>query len=358
MRTYDALFDDSMSLDAPLSLDFNALKDTDSLDGSNRSASSINSPSSPRNVRIPPRSHHLDQHLNNQHHRAAQLTYDTQSSATPSGSSSALQSLTSASTLSTLESSGFIGETGTIAGVSHKLDLTSQRESVARKGLLRESVFDHWKDDTAGMEPEPVEEMQKKDPLGTQIWKLYHKTRGQLPNSERLENLTWRMMSMNLRKREMQRREYVDRASLYWMWILTLARLERTAGSNQPSGIAQQLRQASIAKSKQEHDDHMNLDDFIVPTSVGTPAGISPAPSGLDIDLSSMAGPASTLPINRRQQQIQAEELSLARASAPSQSALQQKVSGEFDYVPRHVRKTSIDERRVSPASTNLKATD
>lgn len=207
MRTYDALSDDSMSLDAPLGFDFSTLKDSDSLEGSARSASSVNSPSSPRNVRIPPRSHHLDQTLINQHQRSGQPAFDVHGGATPSGSSSALQSLTSASTLDTLESSGFIGETGIIAGVSHKLDLASQRESVSRKSLLRESVFNNWKDDAAGMEGEPIEEMQKKDPLGTQIWKLYHKTRGQLPNSERLENLTWRMMSMNLKRREMERRE-------------------------------------------------------------------------------------------------------------------------------------------------------
>lgn len=56
---------------------------------------------------------------------------------------------------------------------------------------------------------ESPEEMQKNDPLGTQIWKLYHKTKGQLPNSERLENLTWRMMSMNLRRKELERQGYV-----------------------------------------------------------------------------------------------------------------------------------------------------
>lgn len=106
-----------------------------------------------------------------------------------SGASSAIQSLTSASTLSTLES---------------KLDL-SPSNSAARKGVLREPFFDEWKNDAADLEDESPEEMQKKDPLGTQIWKLYAKQKGQLPNSERLENLSWRMMSMNLRRRELER---------------------------------------------------------------------------------------------------------------------------------------------------------
>jgi len=112
-----------------------------------------------------------------------------------SGSSSALHSLTSASTLSTLES---------------KLDL-SPTEATGRKGLLRDSLLDSWKDDGMGPELESPEEMQKQDPLGAQIWKLYHKTRGQLPNSERLENLTWRMMSMNLRRKELERQGYIHR---------------------------------------------------------------------------------------------------------------------------------------------------
>lgn len=49
---------------------------------------------------------------------------------------------------------------------------------------------------------ESPEEMQKKDPLGTQIWKLYSRTKSQLPNQERMENLTWRMMAMHLKRRE------------------------------------------------------------------------------------------------------------------------------------------------------------
>jgi GATA-binding protein len=42
--------------------------------------------------------------------------------------------------------------------------------------------------------------MQKKDPLATQVWKLYSKQKGTLPNAERMENLTWRMMALTLRR--------------------------------------------------------------------------------------------------------------------------------------------------------------
>lgn len=92
----------------------------------------------------------------------------------------------------------------------------------------------------------------------------------------------------------------------------------------------------------------MNLDDFIVPSSIGTPAGISPAPSSIPEDLpSSAATTISSIPI-KQQRRLQEEDLPAARASAPSIPAPKKDRSGEFNYVQRHVRKTSVDERRVS----------
>jgi len=92
--------------------------------------------------------------------------------------------------------------TDSSASALNKLDLSAGNS--ARKELLRESFFQTWKDDAAGDEFESPDEMQKKDPLATQIWRLYSKTRRQLPNQERMENLTWRMMAMSLRKRKQQ----------------------------------------------------------------------------------------------------------------------------------------------------------
>ena len=83
-----------------------------------------------------------------------------------------------------------------------KLDLSAANS--ARKELLRESFFPTWKDDVAGEELDSPDEMQRKDPLATQIWRLYSKTKKQLPNQERMENLTWRMMAMSLRKRKQE----------------------------------------------------------------------------------------------------------------------------------------------------------
>lgn len=83
-----------------------------------------------------------------------------------------------------------------------KLDYSASKR--ARNDLLGECFFPTWKDGTAGEELDNTDEMQKKDPLATQIWKLYSKTKKQLPNQERLENLTWRMMAMSLRKRKQE----------------------------------------------------------------------------------------------------------------------------------------------------------
>lgn len=70
--------------------------------------------------------------------------------------------------------------------------------------MLRDSFFPTWKDDSAaqGIDNDSPEEMQKKDPLGIQIWRLYSRTKNQLPNQERMDNLSWRMMSMNMRKEQ------------------------------------------------------------------------------------------------------------------------------------------------------------
>ncbi|KAN0062020.1 Sodium- and chloride-dependent GABA transporter 1 [Thecaphora frezii] len=48
------------------------------------------------------------------------------------------------------------------------------------------------------------EEMSRKDPLATQVWRMYAKQRSQLPNGARMENITWRMMAMTLRKKREQ----------------------------------------------------------------------------------------------------------------------------------------------------------
>lgn len=90
---------------------------------------------------------------------------------------------------------------------STNLDISRESRN-ARKDLLRESVFPNWKNDATNSALTNPEELQKQDPLATQIWKLYSKTKTQLPNQERMENLTWRMMAMNLKRKEREQARY------------------------------------------------------------------------------------------------------------------------------------------------------
>ena len=124
-----------------------------------------------------------------------------------------------------------------------------------------------------------------------------------------------------------------------------------------PSGIAQ-LRKASDNQlhtlnsqppALVQNNDTMNLDDFILPTSIGTPAGLSPSPSGEKM-ANSATGPTA-IPI-RRHANPNDQELHISRASMPVHHN-NARNEAEFGYVQRHVRKTSIDERRVSGNRAN-----
>jgi GATA-binding protein, other eukaryote len=83
-----------------------------------------------------------------------------------------------------------------------KLDLTATY-NIANEELLRSAAFPTMQNGTAGMSQSP-EQLQKADPLATQVWKFFSRTKQLLPNQERMENLTWRMMHMNLRKKRME----------------------------------------------------------------------------------------------------------------------------------------------------------
>jgi GATA-binding protein len=92
----------------------------------------------------------------------------------------------------------------------------------------------------------------------------------------------------------------------------------------------------------------MNLDDFIHNDNVGTPAGIALTPTPETMrqaeDRSAHPTPAA-IPIKSRKDDSSQH---LAPQSVPV--AAHQRVQDEFGYLPRHPRKTSIDEtgQRVS----------
>ena len=242
------------------------------------------------------------------------------------------------------------------------LDLPNP-DDAARGELLRDAVFPAWTDDAVGEESfESPEELQKKDPLGTQIWKLYSRTKTRLPNQERMENLTWRMMAMNLRRREQMQAAYATSLSTPKS-VLTFdhsaQKSNNTTGTttskaflppppppppaSTPSGIAQLRRSVETSPAAQPSDP-MNLDDFIVPTSMASPAGIL-TPSSTDNTPSVTLNQHQPAPLHSKTKNTVHIPNGAPASSLPRSSIPPNRYS-EFDYVQKRVRKTSIDERR------------
>ncbi|KAL8998956.1 MAG: hypothetical protein Q9169_002062 [Polycauliona sp. 2 TL-2023] len=218
-------------------------------------------------------------------------------------------------------SSSHSATTSTLPSSPVKLAL-SLENSQTHRNVLGKAVFPDWRDDATSADLIHPDEMQKKDPLGTQIWKLYSKTKAQLPNQERMENLTWRMMAMNLKRKEKER----------------LRKLQQP--TTLPSGIAR-LRQSQDPTNDPDPDS-MNLDDFILPNSTASPARLpSPSPPR-EQTVAPSNTVASAIPIKIRRESEQLAHPNFA-PSAPSHDRSRIR---EFDYVQRRVRKTSIDGTR------------
>lgn len=104
--------------------------------------------------------------------------------------------------------------------VRDNLDISSDNRGT-RNDLLREAFFADYNHDASNADLGDPAEMQKKDPLGTQIWKLYSRAKTQLPNHERMENLTWRMMAMRMKRPERENAQYVVRHDSSRLWEVT-----------------------------------------------------------------------------------------------------------------------------------------
>ena len=66
----------------------------------------------------------------------------------------------------------------------------------------------------SGTDPDAL---AKNDPLATQVWKMYARTKATLPHQQRMENLTWRMMALALKKKrdEEARMEQISSVSAH-----------------------------------------------------------------------------------------------------------------------------------------------
>ncbi|KAK3393079.1 hypothetical protein B0H63DRAFT_406193 [Podospora didyma] len=193
-----------------------------------------------------------------------------------------------------------------------------------RHDLLRAAEFGPYQDTVATMAL-TSDELQRQDPLAHQVWKFFVKTKQLLPDQQRMENLTWRMMHVRL-----NRPRQTDAARSQRLPLNSL---------NAPSGIAQLRKTSEHALSPA---DPMNLDDFIHNENVGTPAGLALTSSadGLRLVEDRSAHSLSTaIPIKTRKESAR----HVVPQSVPVAPHLQ-RLQGEFGYISRHPRKTSIDE--------------
>lgn len=211
-----------------------------------------------------------------------------------------------------------------------KLDISSTYET-AQERLLRDDTLspDRQGRDSRGAGLHQMRE----DPLAIQVWKFYARTKQLLPDQQRMENLTWRMMHGALMRRRHEQLRRRERPALM-----------RNPSNNAPSGIAQQLQKSSEQEYSSQ-SELMNLDDFIFSDSAATPLasqGDISLVSGRDCDMQGVApshANASAIPIKSRKDAQQ--------RFAPQSVPFPPRHPGEFNYVTRHHRKTSIDDRRT-----------
>lgn len=83
------------------------------------------------------------------------------------------------------------------------LDVSMLDKTIAAAGhrLLSAPLFPPF-DDADAAQQKSIPQMQQEDPLAMQVWKFFSSTKQQLPNQDRMENLTWRMMAVELRKHQ------------------------------------------------------------------------------------------------------------------------------------------------------------
>ncbi|KAJ5945949.1 Nitrogen regulatory protein nrfA [Penicillium verhagenii] len=205
----------------------------------------------------------------------------------------------------------------------------SPTSSTAQDGMLNDPIFPEWRSGAPRGGDNP-DELQRQDPLAAQIWRLYTKTKANLPNQERMENLTWRMMAMSLKRKEQEQ--------------LRSSQANHHTTSPTPSGIAQLhlSDQASTVNSNSSMNldstpDAMNLDDFIVPFD--SPVEYSSHPT---VDRQFTATPTASIPIKSRKDHPADPSVAASFPHPPQE----QRKNSEFGYVARRVRKTSVDERQ------------
>jgi GATA-binding protein len=103
--------------------------------------------------------------------------------------------------------------------------------AVANSSLLGDALFPDLRNAGAASSKQSLDQAQRDDPIAMQIWKLFSQTKQQLPNQQRMENMTWRMMTLSMRK---QKREMQNRYVL-WLRFISSSNISSLAGNIAPS---------------------------------------------------------------------------------------------------------------------------
>lgn len=86
--------------------------------------------------------------------------------------------------------------------------------SVAQDRLSKAKAVPGFDDAIAGMSASP-EDLAKDDPLAITVWQFFAKTKHNLPNQKRMENLTWRIMHDTLRRNKKDGKRNDEEANRY-----------------------------------------------------------------------------------------------------------------------------------------------
>lgn len=80
---------------------------------------------------------------------------------------------------------------------------TPSRDYAASSRMLGPALFPLLQHANADSD-QSIAQLQQEDPLATQVWKFFARSKQELPHQDRMENLTWRMMAVGMRKHKQQ----------------------------------------------------------------------------------------------------------------------------------------------------------
>ncbi|POS86820.1 hypothetical protein EPUL_003275 [Erysiphe pulchra] len=217
----------------------------------------------------------------------------------------------------------------TVLGPDHLKMLNSAAEIKTRVNMLHGTFFPSWKGNHTSVDLGPTGELCKKDSLTAQILGLYSDIKLNLQNQERMKNLTWRMISMNLQK---TRSQSSASSSMSLPMSSGIAQLRQSATQN-----------AATSDSTYGPSDVMEVDgllenEMIFSNSDMNNFSFSPESDHRETERSSNTT-ACAIPIKAT-----AAPISWPFHNSVQTPRISPRSKQEFGYVNRHVRKTSIDE--------------